>query len=286
MTSPATARRLWALGEPLHALTYFADEARTAFDAVGLRGFWAGYFAGRAAPLGAVGPAVVTATFASFAPSFVARRVPEVWTTTSPADALAARLAGVNAAVQRALPGWADSAEATEAAELARRAAAAVDVPGRPLAAANAALPSPEPPHLALWQALTTLREHRGDGHLAALLQRELIGLPALVLSAAAGTTAAEWLQKARGWSPEEWAAAAEALTGRGWLSGGELSAEGLAIRAAVEADTDRLALGPWTALGDVGCDRLAALLGPVRRAIVAAGEWPAHNPIGVPDPD
>ncbi|MCW2577329.1 MAG: uncharacterized protein JWR66_3359, partial [Modestobacter sp.] len=159
-------------------------------------------------------------------------------------------------------------------------------LPGRPLAAANTAVPSPEQPHLALWQALTTLREHRGDGHLAALLQRELLGLPALVLSAAAGTTSAEWLQKARGWSPEEWAAAAGALTERGLLAHGELTAEGLAIRAAVEADTDRLALGPWAALGDVGCDRLAALLVPVRRAVIAAGDFPAHNPIGVPDPD
>ena len=286
MPSPARARRLWALGEPFHALTYFADEARTAFGAVGLRTFWTGYFAGRAAPLGPVGPEVVTATFASFAPAFVARRVPEVWTTSSPGGALAARLAGVDAAVQRALPGWRDSAEAAEAAVLAQRAAAAVDLPGRPMAAANAALPSPEQPHLALWQALTTLREHRGDGHLAALLQRGLLGLPALVLSAAAGTTATEWLQKARGWSPQEWAEAAEALTARGWLSGGELTAEGLAIRTGVEADTDRLALGPWTELGDVGCDRLAELLLPVRRAVIAAGDWPAHNPIGTSEPD
>ena len=106
------ARRLWALGEPFHALTYFADEARTAFAAAGLRTFWAGYFAGRAAPLGAVGPEVVTATFASFAPEFVARRVPGVWATTTPEGALSARLAGVDAAVQRAHPGWADSADA------------------------------------------------------------------------------------------------------------------------------------------------------------------------------
>jgi hypothetical protein len=105
------------------------------------------------------------------------------------------------------------------------------------------------------------------------------------VLTASAGTTAAEWLQTARGWSPEEWAAAGDALTERGLLSGGELTAEGLAVRAAVEADTDRLALAPWTALGDVGCDRLAELLAPVRRAVVAAGDWPAHNPIGVPEP-
>jgi hypothetical protein len=276
---------MWALGEPFHALTYFADEARVAFAAAGLHGFWAGYFAGRAAPLGAVGANVVTATFASFAPDFVARRVPDVWTTTSPGQALAARLAGVDAAVQRALPGWAGSADAREAAALARRAAEAVDLPGRPLAAANAALPEPEEPHLALWQSLTTLREHRGDGHLAVLLQHELLGLPALVLTAAAGTTAAEWLQRARGWSPEQWAAAAEALTARGLLAGGELTAEGTALRAAVEDDTDRLARGPWAALGDAGCDRLTELLTPVRHAIVTIGDWPPHNPIGVPEP-
>ena len=58
MTSPGTARRLWALGEPFHALTYFAEESRAAGEAVGLRGFWRGYFAFRAAPLGPVGPAV------------------------------------------------------------------------------------------------------------------------------------------------------------------------------------------------------------------------------------
>jgi hypothetical protein len=280
------ARRLWALGEPFHALTYFADEARTAYGAAGLTGFWAGYFAGRAAPLGAAGPELVTATFASFAPAFVAKRVPAVWTTTTPAGALAARLAGVDAAVQRALPGWADSSDAEEAAVLARRAAEAVDLPGRPMAAANSGLPWPEPSHLLLWQALTTLREHRGDGHLAVLLHHGLLGLPALVLSAAAGTTAAEWLQQARGWSPGEWAAADAALAEGGLLADGELTAAGRALRADVESETDRLAAGPWAALGDAGCDRLAELLAPVRRAVIAAGDWPAHNPIGVPEPD
>jgi helix-turn-helix protein len=280
-----TARRLWSLGEPFHALTYFADEARAAFAAAGLRGFWSGYFAGRAAPLGPVGPEVVTAAFASFEPAFVARRVPAVWDDASPEQALTARLAGVDAAVHRVLPDFVGSAEAREAADLACRAAEAVDVPGRPLAAANTALPWPDEPHLALWQALTTLREHRGDGHLAALLQRELLGLPALVLTAAAGTTPAEWLQKARGWDAAAWAEAAAALTDRRLLAGGDLTAEGLAVRAAVEADTDRLALRPWAALGDLGCDRFAELLAPVRRAVVTAGDWPAHNPIGAPEP-
>ncbi|SDO14684.1 hypothetical protein [Geodermatophilus sp. DSM 45219] len=286
MTSPGTARRLWAMGEPFHALTYFTDECRTAAEATGLRGFWRTYFALRAAPLGPVGPAVVTAAFYNFAPAFVARRVPEVWAVADPATVLEARLAGVDAAVRRVLgEQWPRSAAAAEAADLLVTAAAAVDAPGRPLAAANAALPVPGEPHLAAWQSLTTLREHRGDGHNAALLQRGISGVGAHVLAAAAGRTPREWLVRARGWDDAAWDAAVEQLAPRGWLDGGELTAEGAAIVAAVEADTDRLALGPWRALGDTGCDRLAELLGPVRRAVVGAGAWPAGNPIGVPEP-
>ncbi|TFV71077.1 hypothetical protein E4P39_19185 [Blastococcus sp. CT_GayMR19] len=287
MSSPGTARRLWALGEPFHALIYFADEVRGAGAAAGLTGFWQTYFAFRAAPLGVVGAEVVTATFYNFAPSFVAARVPAVWDAVSPAGALGARLAGVDAAVRRVLgEDWPDSAEAAEAADLARAAAAAVDLPGRPLAAANTAVPVPEEPHLALWQCLTVLREHRGDGHNAALLQREVDGAGAHVLAAAAGRSPREWLQRARGWDDAAWDDAVERLTERHWLDGDALSAEGLTMVAAIEADTDRLALGPWQALGDPGCDRLAALLGPIRRAVVAAGDWPVHNPIGVPEPD
>lgn len=286
MSSPGTARRLWALGEPFHALTYFADEVRAAGAAAGLTGFWQTYFAFRAAPLGVVGAEVVTATFYNFGPAFVAARVPAIWDAVTPAAALGARLAGIDAAVRRVLgEDWPGSAEAAEAADLARAAATAVDLPGRPLAAANTAVPVPEEPHLALWQCLTVLREHRGDGHIAALLQREVDGVGAHVLAAAAGRSPREWLQRARGWDDADWDDAVERLTQRGWLDDAGLSAEGLAFVAAIEADTDRLALGPWQALGDPGCDRLAELLTPLRRAVVAAGHWPA-NPIGVPEPD
>src|SRR3712207_4402366 len=111
---------------------------------------------------------------------------------------------------------------------------------------------------ISVWQSLTTLREHRGDGHNAALLQRGISGVGAHVLAAAAGRTEKEWLMRARGWDDDAWDAAAEELAGRGWLAGEELTAEGAAIVAAVEADTDRLALGPWRELGDVRCDGLA----------------------------
>jgi len=286
MTSPGTARRLWALAEPFHALTYFAPESRTAGENAGLIGFWRTYFAFRAAPLGAVGAEAVTATFYNFEPAFVARRVPAVWEATPPAGALAARLAGVDAAVRRVLgEDWIDSAEAAEAAGLAGSAAASIDPAGRPLAAANAGLPAPAEPHLALWQGLTTLREHRGDGHNAALLHRGITGAAPHVLAVAAGRSTREWLMRARGWDDTDWYAAADSLARRGWLADGGLTVEGLAVVAAVEADTDRLAVDPWPAIGDAGCDRLAGLLAPVRRAVVVAGEWPDQNPIGAPDP-
>ena len=286
MTSPGMARRLWALAEPFHALTYFAEESRVAGAEAGLRGFWQEYFAFRAAPLGPVGPDVVTATFYNFAPDFVARRVPAIWDAVTPAAALEARLAGVDAAVRRVLgEDWPASPDAAEAADLASRAAEAAYPAGRPLAAANAGLPQPDAPHLVLWQAVTTLREFRGDGHNAALLQREVDGPAAHVLAAADGRSSREWLMRARGWSDDEWTSAARALTDRGWLEDDGLSAEGLAMVAAIEADTDRLALGPWQALGDADCDRLAELLAPIRRAVIGAGDWPDHNPIGVTDP-
>ncbi len=64
-----STRQRWASFEPLHAVVYFAPEIPEADRALGLKGFWMSYFAGRAAPLGPVGPEVVTATFFNFAPA-------------------------------------------------------------------------------------------------------------------------------------------------------------------------------------------------------------------------
>src|SRR5436305_4913078 len=100
---PGVTRRLWRVLEPYHAVTYFTDESRQAFKDVGLRGFWMGYFAGRAAPMGPVGPGVVTATFFGFRHSMVARALPDAWTFATVADVLAARLHGVDRALRRLL---------------------------------------------------------------------------------------------------------------------------------------------------------------------------------------
>lgn len=135
------ARRVWRLAEPVHAVTYFAPEARAAYEEAGLRGYWRGYFAGRAAPLGPVGPEPVVAAFFGFAPAMVARALPGVWTLAPPERALEARRLGAGAALRRLLAGR--EAEVAEAVDLLRPVTGGLGVAGRVLAAANLALPSP-----------------------------------------------------------------------------------------------------------------------------------------------
>ena len=275
------ARRMWTLFEPVHVVTYFTPEARAGFEAAGLRGFWRGYFAGRAAPLGRPGPAVVTASFYNFAPPMVARALPAVWDLVTPQDALTARSAGAVAALRRLLGERA--AGLTALADGLLRATDGLDCSGRVLAAANAALPAPAEPAARLWHAATLLREHRGDGHSAALLAADIEGCEALVLRAGADLSR-EVLQPIRGWSDEEWDQAAARLAGRGWLGeDGRVTPEGTAARQAVEDATDRAAARAWARLGPAATEELAGLLAPVARA--CAAELPFPNPVGVPQP-
>src|SRR5580693_4703964 len=155
----SAARAMWTMFEPVHDVTYFAPEALSAFTDAGLRGYWRGYFAGRAAPLGGARAAVVTASFFNFAPSFVGRAVPGVWELITPADAIAVREAGAAAALRRLLDGR--EAEAAKAADLLWRAVEDLEFAGRVLSAANSELPVSADPLTRLWQAATLLREHR-----------------------------------------------------------------------------------------------------------------------------
>ncbi|MFF0247615.1 SCO6745 family protein [Streptosporangium sandarakinum] len=309
-------RMMWQLLEPLHAVTYFAPEARSAADAAGMRGFWMGYFATRAAPLGAVGPEVVTAAFHGFPPARVARALPDAWGFASPEAVLRARLDGAGAALRRLLAGAAapgspegagslpDAPEKAgspadvpekagplpdvleEAGSLAWEAARRADTAGRVLAAANQALPEPAEPYLRLWQAATTLREHRGDGHVAVLVACGVSPVEAHLLKIAAAETGADGLRLARKWDEAEWDAALGSLRARGWLDGaGRLTGEGARERDRIERLTDEAAAGPWRALGEESTATLARLLWPLANAVMESGVFPVPNPVGMPWP-
>jgi hypothetical protein len=281
----AAARRMWTLFEPVHAVSYFSAEGRSAFEQAGLRGFWRGYFAGRAAPLGSAAAAPVTASFFNFAPAMVGQALPAVWQLISPADALAVRSSGAVAALRR-LTGDGSGVPARDigaAADMLMQAADGIDCSGRVLAAANAALPLPAEPLGRLWHAATVLREHRGEGHFAALVAAGVDGCEAVVLRAGQDMDRAQ-LQPVRRWTNEQWEAAAARLAERGWLDpAGRITPDGADARRAMEAATDLAAARPWARLGPAGTEELAALLTPV--ALACAAEVPARSPSGVPEP-
>lgn len=188
-------RRMWQRLEAYHAVVYFVPEKKAAYEAAGLKGGWMGYFAGRAAPLGPVPAEVVTALFYNFHPRMVARAIPDAWAFSTPARVLEARLAAVDAGLRRLLGEAVAEPELGAAAEFAAAAAESPDPAGRPLFAANAALEWPDEPHLRLWHAATLLREHRGDGHVAALVAGGLDGCEAHLTLAATGAVPESQLQ-------------------------------------------------------------------------------------------
>src|SRR6476620_4364519 len=276
---PASVARAHRAVEPLHSHLYFAPEHDAGFAAIGLKPGRMSYFAGRAAPMGAVGAGVVTATFYNFSPSLVAHMIPRAWTLASPEQVVAARWDIARASLTRLLGDAVDSAEFAELAGLLREACDALTPEGRPLYAGHADLGWPGEPLLDLWHAATLLREHRGDGHIAALLHADLNGLEALITHTATGRGFTLPAAKAtRGWSEEEWAAESDALVERGLLDeDGGLTAEGQDLRARVEAETDGVGAYPWLLLGQERTERVIELGKGFARLLGAGGAFPAE---------
>ncbi len=266
------ARQCWRTLEPYHGMIYFVPEAEAAYEEIGVTGR-SGYFGSRSAALGAVGPLVVQATFFNFHPRLVEAAMDGLWDRTTPEAMLLARHQAVDAALRRLLGEEVENDAGREAVDLLRPAVeAAVARPeGRPLFAGHARLPEPEVPHLALWWAITLLREFRGDGHIAALVDAELSAVEALVLHGAAGEVRASVLQSTRGWSDDEWRAGTERLRRRGLVEDdGQLSPAGAQLHAHIEARTDALATPAWGAISAEDAARVRAIVRPWSKTIAA----------------
>lgn len=258
--------------EPCHSFVYFAPETQDAYAAAGLKGQWMGYFASRAAAMGAVTRPVVQATFYNFAPALVDRALPEAWTLSTPERVLDARYSVVDQALRRMLGDMIDSDELREAAELARTAALAADCAGRPLAAAHQGLEWLDTPHMVLWQAGTVLREHRGDGHIAALLRAGLNGREALLSVVAIKPSYRDFVTNLRGYTPEELAEAQASLEARGLVDAdGNGTAACVELRQSIEDDTNRMAMQPYRAIGQDKTERLVDAFAPIAAAIKGA---------------
>jgi hypothetical protein len=278
---PELARRFFDRFEPVHAVTYFAPEARAALDELGYRGYWMGYFAARSAPLGTVPPEVVTAIFHNFAPQRVAKALPAAWQIAGPEAALRARQDSAVAALRRY--GLKEDENISAAAELAGKAVRHATVAGRPLFAANRALPWPDNPLAALWHATTLLREHRGDAHVAVLTAAGISGRESNVLHAAADRVPRDYIARTRDYDDTEWRHHEERLAERGLLNeDGSLSAAGRDLKNHVEASTDALGLSALDGLSDDEVDALFQALTPITRAVVDGGDVLAVTPMAL----
>ncbi|MFF7025865.1 hypothetical protein ACFY97_33225 [Streptomyces klenkii] len=272
-------RRCYQPLNTLHATVYFSPEIVREMGALGIEDFAAVNIAGRTAALGRVGAGPVTAAFYNYTHERIAHHLPGVWDIAAPQDVLAARLRAADGTLRRLLGEDAvASPEMAEAAELALRAAEGCGRGGRPMYSAHADLPVPEAPHLALWHAATLLREHRGDGHVMALVRAGLDPVEALLShSATGGGMSDKWLVRTRGWTVEELEAGRERLRARGLLDGaGELTEAGKALREELEAETDRLDAAPYEHLGAAGVARLTELGSAFAKAVLMAGAFPA----------
>lgn len=244
-----------------------------------------GYFAARSAPLGpgpgGPPPNLVTAVFYNFTPERVARALPAAWEYADPEAVLRTRMASAVAALRRY--GIDDSDEVRRAADLAAKAARAARIDGRPLFAANAALPWPDEPVATLWHATTLLREHRGDGHVAALTAAGISGRESNVLHCAAGAVTKEFIRRSRDYDDDEWHTCCRALAARGLLhADGALTDAGRHLKDEIEATTDVLASNALDGLDDAEVESLFASLTPLARRVVAGGDLPESTPMGM----
>jgi hypothetical protein len=268
------ARRMFELTEPISLVNFMSSEPNDAMAALGFTNYWDGYFAGRSAPLGRVPAEVVHAAFYNFADGEVARHLPKVWEKTTPEAAHAARERGCVAALRRILGDLVETPGLARAAELLAQASISAPTEGRVMYAGLRALPMPEEPVARLWHAANMLREHRGDGHIGALVSERIGGIEAHVLNALdMGIHPAESFGRIHHLPPAYLAEVMAGLRERGLIdASGHFTEAGRATKDRIESLTDALAEAPYAALTPAELDELIALLEPLLRRLEAVG--------------
>ena len=231
---PTSARRLRDAVEPIATQGWWSRSAGQRLMDLGID-FFPGYVWGRAAALGEPSAAVVAATFGVFEPSLIGAVYAAGAATVSRADILDARRVGATASVETV----STSHECSAIADPLLGALDGLDGLGRPLFSALRSLERPDSPGGRLWRAAELVREHRGDGHLSALVAAGLGAAEANVLTELwLGFGLGEY-SGTRGFGPDAVAAAVGDLERRGWWAEGHLTESGRVARSAIESATD-----------------------------------------------
>lgn len=278
--STQIARAGYQALEPFHAVAYFNPHNRAEAERLRLSatGFYVG---GRAAPLGRVPAAVVSATFYSFGPALISFGWQEALSTGLD-EVDAGRTRVVDATLRDALGERVSDPEIASVVGALRAGIVDADYAGRSLATAWAAAPWPDEPHLQLWHAVTILREHRGDGHVAALVLADLPGTEALVLHEAPhpdpalrrSTLGRRLLQKTRDLSDEDWEGAVDSLRRRGLIDAdGAMTPAGAELYDRLEEQTDVAAAGFWAGVPEA--EETLRRARPFVKAVIDTGYLP-----------
>ncbi|MEV5961853.1 MarR family transcriptional regulator [Kribbella sp. NPDC051952] len=271
----SVARRLKELFVPIHEVAYMADEPDEELQALGYESYWPLYFASRSAPLGRVPAEVVDALFYNFTPGEVAACIPSVWEVATPEAVLAARERGCVKALRRILGELADSPAIARTAELALRAAFNAPMEGRMLYAGLRSLPVPEEPLARLWHAATLLREHRGDGHVTALVAAAIDGQESHVLQALYSDMKPRDFGRLDPLTDDQLEAVVDGLRLRGLVdAAGGFTPAGRKLRTEIEELTDELAAPAYTCLEPHEIDELVVELSPVAAKLNAASPF------------
>lgn len=184
-------------------------------DRLGLP-FLHGYVWGRAASLGSPVASVVVSAFGVFEPAMLTAAYTAGTQLASRDDVLAMRAQGGAAGVGAVAAD--DEADAVAGPLL--RAVGELGVMGRPLFGALQSLPEPPTAAGRLWRAAELVREHRSDGHVAALAVAGLDAVEVNVLTEVwLGYPVGEY-SGTRGFPAEVIEAGRARLEGRGWLEG------------------------------------------------------------------
>jgi hypothetical protein len=215
---------------------------------------------------------VVHALFYNFAPGEVARHIPKVWRTTTPQAAIAARRHGCAEALRLILGDLVETPDFMRAVELLTKAATSAPLEGRPMYAALRTLVVPEDAVTRLFHAASLLREHRGDGHIAALMTHGISGLEAHVLSALDLGIPATKFGRIHHLPASQLSALIGGMKGRGLLTDeATFTPDGRRLKDRIEALTDDLAAVPYDVLEPAEVDELINALEPIARELVAA---------------
>ena len=271
----STARRLRDALEPIATIGWWSREAAAAMVGLG-HDFFDGYVWGRAASLGAdVSAPAVVAAFGVFEPAMLTAVFAHGSSVSSREQILRARAAGAAAGLDAATADL-DPLVITRLGDVLLPALADLDCTGRPLFGSLRGLPLPDTPAGRAWRAAELVREHRGDGHLAASVAAGLDAVEMNVLTEVWLAYPVGEYSATRAFNPDRIEAAADALRGRGWLdAAGSITASGRLARDAIEAATDVSQHSLMAALGSATEDVIADGA-TVSAAILRHGAAPA----------